>query len=82
MPRRPLTAGFVLAEAVVVEQAPFRHGVVRGLLASPAFAAALGDELLCLGFRERRNDLLSLRQVGRAGLGAGLSAVEPQNHHQ
>lgn len=49
-------------EAVAVEQAPFRHGVLRGLLASPAFAAALGDELLCLGFRERRNDLLSLRQ--------------------
>lgn len=69
MPRRPLIAGFVLAEAVAVEQAPFRHGVLRGLLASPAFAAALGDELLCLGFRERRNDLLSLRQVGRAGPG-------------
>ncbi|XP_031470764.1 prolyl 3-hydroxylase OGFOD1 [Phasianus colchicus] len=54
-------------EAVAVEQAPFRHGVLRGLLASPAFAAALGDELLCLGFRERRNDLLSLRQSEELG---------------
>ncbi|NXJ12702.1 OGFD1 hydroxylase, partial [Odontophorus gujanensis] len=47
--------------------APFRHGVLRGLLASPAFAAALSDELLCLGFRERRNDLLSLRQSEELG---------------
>uniref|UniRef100_A0A8C9F3F2 Prolyl 4-hydroxylase alpha subunit domain-containing protein n=1 Tax=Pavo cristatus TaxID=9049 RepID=A0A8C9F3F2_PAVCR len=54
-------------EAVAVEQVPFRHGVLRGLLASPAFAAALGDELLCLGFRERRNDLLSLRQSEELG---------------
>ncbi|OXB57890.1 hypothetical protein ASZ78_009496 [Callipepla squamata] len=62
-------------EAVAVERAPFRHGVLRGLLASPAFAAALSDELLCLGFRERRNDLLSLRQALSGALRVWLEAV-------
>lgn len=47
-----------------MEPAPFRHGVIPGFLASPASAEALRDELLGLGFRGRRNDLLSLRQVG------------------
>ncbi|XP_040471746.1 prolyl 3-hydroxylase OGFOD1 [Falco naumanni] len=53
--------------AVVVEPAPFRHGVIPGFLAGPAFAEALRDELLGLGFRRRRNDLLSLRQSEELG---------------
>lgn len=60
----PLTDGPSLAEAVVLEPAPFRHAVIPGFLAGPAFAEALRDELLGLGFRGRRNDLLSLWQVG------------------
>ncbi|NXP39470.1 OGFD1 hydroxylase, partial [Leiothrix lutea] len=54
-------------EAVVLEPAPFRHGVIPGFLAGPAFTEALQDELLDLGFRERRNDLLSLRQSEELG---------------
>nr|XP_041574574.1 prolyl 3-hydroxylase OGFOD1 isoform X1 [Taeniopygia guttata] len=54
-------------EAVVLEPAPFRHGVIPGFLAGPAFAEALRDELLGLGFRGRRNDLLSLRQSEELG---------------
>ncbi|XP_053808469.1 prolyl 3-hydroxylase OGFOD1 [Vidua macroura] len=54
-------------EAVVLEAAPFRHGVIPGFLAGPAFAEALRDELLGLGFRGRRNDLLSLRQSEELG---------------
>ncbi|XP_066860783.1 prolyl 3-hydroxylase OGFOD1 [Anser cygnoides] len=53
--------------AVSVEPAPFRHGVLPRFLASPAFAAALSDELLGLGFRRRRNDLVSLRQSEELG---------------
>ncbi|XP_068022691.1 prolyl 3-hydroxylase OGFOD1 isoform X2 [Melanerpes formicivorus] len=49
-------------EAAVVEPAPFRHGVIPGFLAEPAFAEALRDELLGLDFRRRQNDLLSLQQ--------------------
>ncbi|NXP79085.1 OGFD1 hydroxylase, partial [Ramphastos sulfuratus] len=49
-------------EAVAVEPAPFRHGVISGFLAGPAFPEALRDELLGLSFRGRRNDLLSLQQ--------------------
>ncbi|XP_051485202.1 prolyl 3-hydroxylase OGFOD1 isoform X2 [Apus apus] len=49
-------------EAVAVEPAPFRHGVIPGFLASPGFAESLRDELLGLSFQGRRNDLLSLRQ--------------------
>ncbi|NXD72824.1 OGFD1 hydroxylase, partial [Eolophus roseicapillus] len=49
-------------EAAAVEPAPFRHSIIPGFLASAAFAEALRDELLGLGFRGRRNDLLSLRQ--------------------
>uniref|UniRef100_A0A8C2SQ56 Prolyl 3-hydroxylase OGFOD1 n=1 Tax=Coturnix japonica TaxID=93934 RepID=A0A8C2SQ56_COTJA len=67
LPPAELTARFVPAEAVAVERAPFRHGVLRGLLASPAFAAALGDELLGLGYRERRNDLLTVHQSEELG---------------
>lgn len=66
-----LTGGVCLAEAVSVEPAPFRHGVISGFLAGPAFPEALRDEVLGLSFRGRRNDLLSLHQVrpgpGRAG---------------
>ncbi|XP_072727970.1 prolyl 3-hydroxylase OGFOD1 [Ciconia boyciana] len=54
-------------EAAAVEPAPFRHGVIPGFLAGPAFADALRDELLGLGFRGRRNDLLSLRQSEELG---------------
>ncbi|XP_075017320.1 prolyl 3-hydroxylase OGFOD1 [Calonectris borealis] len=54
-------------EAAAVEPAPFRHGVIPGFLAGPAFAEALRDELLGLGFRGRRNDLLSLRQSEELG---------------
>uniref|UniRef100_A0A8D0EX73 2-oxoglutarate and iron dependent oxygenase domain containing 1 n=1 Tax=Strix occidentalis caurina TaxID=311401 RepID=A0A8D0EX73_STROC len=54
-------------EAAAVESAPFRHGVIPGFLAGPAFAEALRDELLGLGFRGRRNDLLSLRQSEELG---------------
>uniref|UniRef100_A0A8C3UYD4 Prolyl 3-hydroxylase OGFOD1 n=1 Tax=Catharus ustulatus TaxID=91951 RepID=A0A8C3UYD4_CATUS len=57
-------------EAVVLEPAPFRHGVIPGFLAGPAFAEALRDELLGLGFRGRRNDLLSLRQSEELGASA------------
>ncbi|NXU54084.1 OGFD1 hydroxylase, partial [Turnix velox] len=53
--------------AAVVEPAPFRHGVISGFLASPAWAEALRDELLGLGFRRRQNDLLSLRQSQELG---------------
>ncbi|NXT19529.1 OGFD1 hydroxylase, partial [Syrrhaptes paradoxus] len=49
-------------DAAAVEPVPFRHGVIPGFLAGPAFAEALRDELLGLDFRGRRNDLLSLRQ--------------------
>ncbi|NXG44810.1 OGFD1 hydroxylase, partial [Psilopogon haemacephalus] len=59
-------------EAVAVEPAPFRHGVISGFLAGPAFPEALRDELLGLSFRGRRNDLLSLQQVG-----PGLGRAEP-----
>ncbi|KAM9268859.1 LOW QUALITY PROTEIN: prolyl 3-hydroxylase OGFOD1 [Cariama cristata] len=48
--------------AAVIEAAPFRHGVIPGFLAGPAFAESLRDELLGLGFRGRCNDLFSLRQ--------------------
>ncbi|CAM9447237.1 unnamed protein product [Bubo scandiacus] len=54
-------------EAAAVEPAPFRHGVIPGFLAGPAFAEALRDELLGLGFRGRHNDLLSLRQSEELG---------------
>ncbi|NXV78273.1 OGFD1 hydroxylase, partial [Atlantisia rogersi] len=54
-------------EAAAVEPAPFRHGVIPGFLAGQAFAEALRDELLGLGFRGRRNDLLSLRQSEELG---------------
>ncbi|XP_014812871.1 PREDICTED: prolyl 3-hydroxylase OGFOD1 isoform X1 [Calidris pugnax] len=54
-------------EAAAVEQAPFRHGVIPGFLASPASAEALRDELLSLSFHRRRNDLLSLRQSEELG---------------
>ncbi|XP_075289899.1 prolyl 3-hydroxylase OGFOD1 [Opisthocomus hoazin] len=54
-------------EATAVEPAPFRHGVIPGFLAGPAFAEALRDELLGLGFRGRRNDLFSLRQSEELG---------------
>ncbi|NWR56668.1 OGFD1 hydroxylase, partial [Bucorvus abyssinicus] len=54
-------------EAAAVEPAPFRHGVIPSFLAGPAFAEALRDELLGLGFRGRRNDLLSLRQSEELG---------------
>ncbi|KAM9626130.1 prolyl 3-hydroxylase OGFOD1 isoform 2-T2 [Morphnus guianensis] len=54
-------------EAAAVEPAPFRHGVIPGFLAGPAFAEALRDELLGLGFRRRSNDLLSLRQSEELG---------------
>uniref|UniRef100_A0A8C3JBI9 2-oxoglutarate and iron dependent oxygenase domain containing 1 n=1 Tax=Calidris pygmaea TaxID=425635 RepID=A0A8C3JBI9_9CHAR len=54
-------------EAAAVEQAPFRHGVIPGFLASPASAEALRDELLGLSFHRRRNDLLSLRQSEELG---------------
>lgn len=47
-----------------MEPAPFPHGIIPRFLAGPAFAEGLSDELLGLGFRGRRNDLLSLRQVG------------------
>ncbi|KAM6057690.1 prolyl 3-hydroxylase OGFOD1 [Chlamydotis macqueenii] len=49
-------------EAAAVEPVPFRHGVIPGFLAGPAFAEGLRDELLGFGFRPRRNDLFSLRQ--------------------
>uniref|UniRef100_A0A8C0UZ30 2-oxoglutarate and iron dependent oxygenase domain containing 1 n=1 Tax=Cyanistes caeruleus TaxID=156563 RepID=A0A8C0UZ30_CYACU len=42
-------------------------GVIPGFLADPTFAEALRDELLGLGFRGRRNDLLSLRQSEELG---------------
>ncbi|NXP64719.1 OGFD1 hydroxylase, partial [Chloropsis cyanopogon] len=54
-------------EAVVLEPSPFRHGVIPGFLAGSAFAEALRDELLGLGFRGRSNDLLSLRQSEELG---------------
>ncbi|KAK4814146.1 hypothetical protein QYF61_009065 [Mycteria americana] len=54
-------------EAAAVEPTPFRHGVIPGFLAGPAFADALRDELLGLRFRGRRNDLLSLRQSEELG---------------
>ncbi|NXP07490.1 OGFD1 hydroxylase, partial [Thinocorus orbignyianus] len=54
-------------EAVAVEEAPFRHGVIPGFLASPAAAEALRDELLSLSFHRRCNDLLSLRQSEELG---------------
>ncbi|NXN14928.1 OGFD1 hydroxylase, partial [Indicator maculatus] len=54
-------------EAAAVEPAPFRHCVIPGFLAEPAFAEALRDELLGLDFRRRRNDLLSLQQSGDLG---------------
>lgn len=63
-PPPPLTGSVSLAEAAAVEPAPFRHGVIPGFLAGSAFAEALREELLGLGFRGRRDDLLSLRQVG------------------
>lgn len=48
----------------MLEPTPFRYCVIPGFLAGPAFAEALRDELLGLGFRGRCNDLLSLQQVG------------------
>lgn len=72
----PLTSSLCLAEAAAVEPAPFRHGVIPGFLAGPAFAEALRDELLGLGFRRRSNDLLSLRQVG-AGPGRAAPSRSP-----
>ncbi|RLW01164.1 hypothetical protein DV515_00008205 [Chloebia gouldiae] len=66
-------------EAVVLESAPFRHGVIPGFLAGPAFAEALRDELLGLGFRGRRNDLLSLRQVGPGPSWAGPGRAAPSH---
>ncbi|NXC53332.1 OGFD1 hydroxylase, partial [Aleadryas rufinucha] len=61
-------------EAVVLEPAPFLHAVIPGFLAGPAFAEALRDELLDLGFRGRRNDLLSLHALCEE-FRAWLSAV-------
>ncbi|XP_061231799.1 prolyl 3-hydroxylase OGFOD1 [Neopsephotus bourkii] len=54
-------------EVAAVEPVPFRHGIIPGFLAGAAFAEALRDELLGLGFRGRRNDLLSLRQSEELG---------------
>ncbi|NWW45380.1 OGFD1 hydroxylase, partial [Pedionomus torquatus] len=54
-------------EAVAVEPAPFRHGVIPGFLASPVSVEALRDELLSLSFHRRCNDLLSLRQSEELG---------------
>ncbi|XP_027571866.1 prolyl 3-hydroxylase OGFOD1 isoform X1 [Pipra filicauda] len=54
-------------EAAALEPAPFRHAVIPGFLAGAAFAEALRDELLGLGFRGRHNDLLSLRQSEELG---------------
>ncbi|XP_064526717.1 prolyl 3-hydroxylase OGFOD1 isoform X2 [Pseudopipra pipra] len=54
-------------EAAALEPAPFRHAVIPGFLAGAAFAEALRDELLGLGFHGRHNDLLSLRQSEELG---------------